>query len=100
MKDKSAEYVANGGWSSFHFAAKALPLIGELKAMNVPVVIGRSVIHIGTGATMLKAYVHHNGKSEEWATITNSRGVELGSFHFLDFVHLKRLVLNHVKETK
>jgi len=100
MKDKSAEYVANGGWSSHHFAPKAIPLMQELIGMGVQVTVGRSVIHIGTGKKKIKAYVHHNGKSEEWATITDSKGNELGSFHFLDFVHLKRLVLEHAKELK
>ena len=81
MKDKSAEYVSNGGWSSAHFAPNAIPLLEELKAAGVKVTVGRTVIHVNN----IKAYVHHNGRSEEYATITDFRGRELATFHHTEF---------------
>lgn len=97
MKDKSSEYIANGGWSSALFAPQAIPLLGELKAANVPVVVGRTVIHIGEGRKKIKAYVHHNGRTEEYATITDCRGTELATFHYTDFHKLREFVLGELK---
>lgn len=89
MRDKSQEYVANGGWSSALFAPNAIPLMGELQTQGVKVTVGRSVIHIGK---KLKAYVHHNGRTPEYATITDFRGTELATFHHTDFVKLAEFV--------
>ena len=89
MKDKSAEYVANGGWSSALFAPQALPLIGELKSAGILITVGRSVIHLGK---KLKAYVHHNGRTPEYATITDFRGTELATFHHTEFEKLSEFI--------
>lgn len=89
MRDKSDEYVANGGWSSALFAPQAIVLMSELKIADVIVVVGRNVIHIGR---KLKAYVHHNGRTPEYATITDFRGTELASFHHTEFEKLSEFV--------
>lgn len=89
MKDKSEDYVANGGWSSALFAQHAIPLMSDLKDQGVQVTVGRSVIHIGK---KLKAYVHHNGRTAEFATITDWKGVELDTFHHTDFVKLAKFI--------
>ena len=93
MKDKSAEYVQNGGWSSAHFAPRAIPLMQELKAAGVKVTVGRTVIHMNN----LKAYVHHNGRTEEYATITNFKGVELATFHYTEFDDLAAFIKQALK---
>ena len=90
MRDRSAEYAVNGGWSSKFFAANAGALLQELNTLGVRVIVGRTVIHIGQN---LKAYVHHNGRSNEYATITDARGVELDTFHHTQFAMLRELVL-------
>lgn len=90
MHDKSAEYAANGGWSSKLFALNAIQLMQELVTAGVPVTAGRSVIHIGK---KLKAYVHHNGRTKEYATITDMHGIELETFHFTEFDKLREFVL-------
>lgn len=82
------EYTANGGWSSHYFAENAVRLMGELKDLGVDVVIGRTVIHLTKGDVKLKAYVHHNGRSEEYATITKFNGEELLTAHYTDFKKL------------
>ena len=92
MKDKSAEYAANGGWSSHHFAPAAIPLMLELQGLGVRVTVGRSVIHLGKPVT-LKAYVHHNGRTEEYATLTNSKGEELATFHYTEADKLRDFIL-------
>jgi len=93
MKDKSAEYVANGGWSSHYFAHAAIPLMMELKQAGVPVTVGRTVVHINKGSALIKAYVHHNGRTEEYATITNSKGEELATFHYTEADKLREFIL-------
>lgn len=83
------DYESAAGWSSKHFAADALDLILKLKAKGIKVDIGRTVIHIGLN---LKAYVHHNGRSAEYATITDWNGVEIESFHYTEFKNLSALI--------
>lgn len=97
MKDRTDGYIANGGWSSKLFAAEAIKFMGELKALGYEITVGRSVIWIGG---ICKAYVHHNGRSEEFATITNVNGKELGSFHYTEFDKLRACVLERLGETK
>ncbi len=97
MRDKSDEYIENGGWSSFLFAAVAIPLMQELKSMNVPVTVGRSVIHIGEGTSRIKAYVHHNGRTPEYATFTDHLGAELETFHYTEPEKLRAFVLESVR---
>lgn len=97
MKDKAEEYKANGGWSSHLFASNAWDLMCELKKHGTDVTVGRTVVHItrktDDGAHRLKAYVHHNGRTEEYATITDRRGTELASFHYTEFHKLREFVL-------
>lgn len=89
MNKTLEEFEDAKGWSSKHFAAEAGPFIKDLQGAGVPVQIGRTVIHIGEN---LKAYVHYQGRSAEFATITDRNGVELQTFHFTEFENLKSLV--------
>jgi len=86
------EYKSNGGWSSHFFAENAVKLIQELKAQGVEVTIGRTVIHLVHGGRKLKAYVHHNGRTEEYATITDQRGAELITVHHTQFDDLRAFI--------
>lgn len=89
MNKTLAEFQEASGWSSKHFASEAGPFIKSLIKAGVKVQIGRTVIHIGEN---LKAYVHYNGRSAEFATITDRNGVEINSFHYTEFENLKSLV--------
>jgi ribosomal protein S18 len=92
MNKSLVEYEQNGGWSSKLFAKQAVALMAELAAQGVDVKIGRTVIHIKKNKKTLKAYVHHNGRSEEYATITDSKGVELLTVHYKDFEQLSQYI--------
>ena len=89
MKDRFEDYEKATGWSSKRFAPNALPLLAELKVAGHSITVGRSVIHI---AGTLKAYVHHNGRSAEYATITDMAGAELATFHYTDFASLASFI--------
>lgn len=90
---KSIEaYEAGGGWSSKLFAEQALPLLKGLQAGGVPLQVGRHVIYVGSGDNLIKVYVHHNGRSEEYVTFTDRRGAELATFHYTQFDQLKAFV--------
>ncbi len=92
MKKSIDEYEANGGWSSHFFAENAIMLMNELQALGVNVVVGRTVIHISKAGRKLKAYVHHNGRTEEYATITDQTGIELLTVHHTDFEKLSTFI--------
>lgn len=96
MKDKSDEYVENDGWSSKLFSSTAIVLMEELRILGVQVTVGRSVIHIGEGRKKLKAYVHHNGRTPEFATFTDCRGTELATFHHTEIEGLRAFVIGEV----
>lgn len=98
MKDKFDEYKEADGWSSQLFAACAISLMEELKAKGVHVTVGRSVIHIGQGRKKLKAYVHHNGRTPEYATFTDCRGTELATYHHTETEGLRAFVLGEINE--
>lgn len=83
-------YEDNEGWSSKLFHAPAVLLMKELMGIGIKITVGRTVIHI---ANTLKAYVHHNGRTSEFATITDRRGVELATFHHTNFEKLREFVL-------
>jgi len=80
------EYVNSGGWSSHYFLSHAKELIPTLNQLDeIEIKIGRHVIHIHVrGKLLLKAYVHYKGRSREYLTFTDKRGVELETFHHTD----------------
>jgi hypothetical protein len=84
------EYEANGGWSSHFFAENASRLMRELLALGVALQVGRTVVHMEKDGLKFKAYVHHNGRSEEYATITARSGVELLTVHYTEFDRLEK----------
>lgn len=88
-------YEKEDGWSSKLFAKRAIPLLKKLAASEVAVEVGRTVIYL-TGKQKLKAYVHHNGRSKEFATITDAKGVELATFHYTEFDALERFILEEL----
>jgi hypothetical protein len=91
------EYESECGWSSALFAGPAVELMRELMAHGVQVSLGRTVVHIATANVKLKAYVHHNGRTHEWATITDFRGNELESFYYDDFHNLRIFLLKKLE---
>lgn len=84
------EYEQNGGWSSHFFAENAARLMRELLALGVQVTVGRTVVHMEKADTKLKAYVHHNGRTEEYATITTRGGSEILTVHYTEFEKLEK----------
>jgi hypothetical protein len=96
MSHTLEEYEAQKGWSSELFIDKAGPLIRELTSLNVHIVIHRTVIHLRGKTHSIKAYVHHNGRSPEWATLTTWRGEEIDSFHHTDFEQLASTLKCHL----
>lgn len=90
------EYKSNDGWSSHYFAKNAILLMDELQSLGSIIKIGRTVIHINLGNRKLKAYVHYNGRSEEYATITDNKGQELFTAHHSDFNQLSIFVKDYL----
>lgn len=88
MSHTLEEYEAQKGWSSELFVDNAGRLMRELIGAGIHIRIHRTVIHLRSKTHSVKAYVHHNGRSPEWATLTTWRGEELGSFHHTDFEQL------------
>lgn len=72
------EYEKAGGWSSSLFHPHAVKLLKELKQRNVEIEVGRTVIYVDRE---LKVYVHNNGRSKEYATVTDMNGKELITRH-------------------
>lgn len=92
MSKTIEEYENSNGWSSHFFAENAVKLMKELQELGIDVVVGRTVIHLEKNKKKLKAYVHHNGRNREYATITDSKGNELLSIHYTDFNTLSEFV--------
>ena len=92
LKKSLDEYAANGGWSSKLFADQAVPLMRELMAAGVTLKVGRHTIHLEANGNKIKAYVHHNGRTPEYATITDKKGTEIESFHYTEFSKLEACV--------
>lgn len=81
MSRTKEEYFANSGWSSHHFMKHAQVLIPELEK-KFEMAFGRHVIHLKKdGKTVAKFYVHKNGRSREYATLTDAKGKELLTVH-------------------
>lgn len=100
MKKSLEEYAENGGWSSKLFAENAVPLMKELMDSGVNLKVGRHVIHLEANGKKIKAYVHHNGRTPEYATLTDHRGQELDSFHYTEFPKLELRVRTELGLTK
>ena len=73
-------YLENEGWSSKYFLLHAKYIFDHLPK-HIKIDVGRTVIHL-TGSKLVKAYVHHNGKSSEYVTLTDSVGNELATFRY------------------
>jgi len=75
------DFISNSGWSASKFLEHAIYLHRVFKG---DVEIGRTVVYLGHKDQQLKAYVHYNGRSAEYLTLTDSRGEELTTFHHTD----------------
>jgi hypothetical protein len=78
------EYEKGGGWSSSLFYKSAMVIFKKLQKADYTVDVGRTVVYISKGRHKLKAYVHYNGRSKEYLTITDGKGTELETFHYTD----------------
>lgn len=77
------QYLEAGGWSSNLFVEHARRLFEDKHfTRTCDFEVGRSVIYIRSNGKMIKAYVHHNGRSKEFMTLTNEKGDELATFHY------------------
>lgn len=72
------EYFLASGWSSHLFVDHARLVFAKFPN----VLVGRSVIHIINEGKLIKVYVHHAGKTKEFMTITDAKGIEIASFHY------------------
>lgn len=76
------EYLAAGGWSSHNFLEHAKAVFEDREVKRTCTFeVGRSVIYIRSRGTMLKAYVHHAGRSREFMTLKDEKGDEVKTFH-------------------
>lgn len=95
-------YLANQGWSSSAFLEHAKFLFAELPKYDITISVGRTVVYLnretrlGCTVLVLKCYVHYQGASRQYLTITDSSGNALKSFYceatpqeILDFILLK-----------
>ena len=96
MSKTVEEYEENGGWSSHFFVVNAVKLMKELQDLGIAVVVGRTVIHLSRDDKKLKAYVHHNGRNREYATVTDRKGVELLTVHYSDFDSLSTFIKDYL----
>ena len=94
MSKTIEEYMNNNGWSSSLFLNHAKYLLENL-GDKIQLKVGRTVIHMFTATRTIKFYVHHNGRSKEFLTITDVNGNELQTFHYSEPFDK---VLNAVKE--
>lgn len=83
------QYEENGGWSSSLFYKPAVALMKDLIQRGVKVDVGRHVIYVGE---KLKCYVHYNGRSKEYATVTDVKGNELLTVHHTEFAKLEEFI--------
>lgn len=84
LSKTTAEYFSNGGWSSHHFVKHAEVILDWVSPRkDISVKLGRTVIHVTNTATNIgiKFYVHYNGRSKEFMTITDKLGNELKTYH-------------------
>jgi len=86
------DFLGNSGWSANKFLEHALYLhekfIGEVE-------IGRTVVYLKHKNQQLKLYVHHNGRTAEYLTLTDAKGNELTTFHYTDTPEEILFSINH-----
>jgi len=95
------EYLAAGGWSSSLFLEHARSLFGDREILQrCTFEVGRNVVYIKAGSKLLKAYVHHNGRTNQFLTFTDQAGVEVITFHNTQLTHvIKRFILDYFAES-
>jgi hypothetical protein len=71
MKDKSAEYEQNNGWSNHRFAPLMPSFKSAMRKLNAEVTIGRTVAHIKKNKKILKLYPHYKGRSNDTLTLVD-----------------------------
>lgn len=79
------EFFANHGWSASHFVPHAKFILENAPFLKIQVTFGRTVVEIRdvkAGGRKIKAYVHHNGRSNEHLTFTWDDGTEIETFHY------------------
>lgn len=94
------EYLENKGWSSHHFFDTAKMLLTDRDlTRQITFEYFRSVIYLRSRGKLLKAYVHHNGRSREFLTFTDEKGSEVHTFHCsTPAIVIKRFVLDYFSE--
>jgi len=94
------EYLTNGGWSSHLFLETAKTLLTDRDiTRRTEFEYFRSVIYLRSQGKLLKAYVHHNGRSKEYLTFTDESGSEVHTFHYTTpALVIKRFVIDYFSE--
>ena len=95
-------YLANEGWSSSKFLDHAKFLFDELPKYDIRIEVGRTVVYLhrttrlGCDVVALKCYVHYQGASKEYLTVTDAKGNAIKCFYcecnpseILDLILLK-----------
>lgn len=88
LSKSKQEYLDGSGWSSSLFFEKAKTIFRELENDGIVLDFGRTVLHIMKNNKKIKAYVHHNSRSKEYMTLTDSKGNELNTFHYQEDVNI------------
>ena len=82
LSKSKQDYLKNNGWSSNKFLNIAKQIIEVLESKDFELDFGRTVVYIKKNNKLIKAYVHFNGRSNEYMTFTDNKGNELQSFHY------------------
>jgi hypothetical protein len=77
------EYLEAGGWSSSLFFEHAKKLFEDRDIKrSITIEVGRSVVYLRSMGTILKVYVHKNGRSKEFMTLVKENGDEFATLHY------------------
>jgi hypothetical protein len=77
------EYLQYGGWSSSLFFNHAKLLFRDKDINRLATFeIGRTVVYLRARGKLFKFYVHYQGRSKEYLTLTDSHGVEIAAYHY------------------
>ena len=81
MSKSITDYLENSGWSSENFLDHAKYAFEKLAGTSVDVKVGRTVIYLTSQKATIKLYVHRNGLSNKFLTITDENGDDLEVLH-------------------
>lgn len=99
IQDRTDAFIKAGGWSASKFYPIFADFKSELKKLKIELIVGRSVAYLKYQNTIVKLYVHYQGRSKNILCLVEEGDIIFEFHHgmqisiLIDFIKVKFNIL-------